>query len=65
MLRLQETKMGLSDAALGEGGGVKLHKLSVKQLKAVSSHAYSLNLASVDRLRSAVWHVASRKRRSS
>ena len=36
MLRLQETKTGLSDAALGEGGGVKLHKLSVKQLKAVS-----------------------------
>ncbi|KAK7677163.1 hypothetical protein QCA50_019872 [Cerrena zonata] len=35
MLRLQETKMGLSDAALGEGGGIKLHKLSVKQLKAL------------------------------
>lgn len=37
MLILQDTKVGLSDAALGEGGGIKLHKLSVKQLKAVSS----------------------------
>jgi hypothetical protein len=35
MLRLQETKMGLADAALGEGGSIKLHKLSVKELKAV------------------------------
>lgn len=36
MLRLQETKTGLAEAALGEGGGVKLHKLSVKELKDVS-----------------------------
>ena len=35
MLRLQETKKGLAQAALGEGGSVKLHKLSVKELKAV------------------------------
>lgn len=35
MLRLQETKRGLADAALGEEGGIKLHKLSVKELKAV------------------------------
>lgn len=35
MLRLQETKTGLAEAALGEGTGVKLHKLSVKELKAV------------------------------
>lgn len=35
MLRLQETKKGLAQAALGEGGQVKLHKLSVKELKAV------------------------------
>ena len=35
MLRLQETKRGLADAALGEGGSIKLHKLSVKELKAV------------------------------
>ncbi|KAF9784773.1 SNF2 family N-terminal domain-containing protein [Thelephora terrestris] len=35
MLRLQETKMGLADAALGEGGSIKLHKLSVKELKAL------------------------------
>ena len=35
MLKLQETKTGLAEAALGEGGGVKLHKLSVKELKAV------------------------------
>ena len=39
MLKLQETKMGLADAALGEGGGVKLHKLSVKELKDVSTQA--------------------------
>lgn len=36
MLQLQETKTGLAEAALGEGQGVKLHKLSVKQLKTVS-----------------------------
>ena len=35
MLRLQETKQGLAEAALGEGGKIKLHKLSVKELKAV------------------------------
>lgn len=35
MLRLQETKKGLAQAALGEGGTIKLHKLSVKELKAV------------------------------
>ena len=35
MLRLQETKKGLAQAALGEGGAIKLHKLSVKELKAV------------------------------
>ncbi|OCH85007.1 hypothetical protein OBBRIDRAFT_345483 [Obba rivulosa] len=33
MLKLQETKVGLAEAALGEGSGVKLHKLSVKELK--------------------------------
>lgn len=27
---------GLSEAALGEGSGAKLHKLSVKQIKSVS-----------------------------
>ncbi|KAF9649722.1 hypothetical protein BDM02DRAFT_3186073 [Thelephora ganbajun] len=35
MLRLQETKKGLAQAALGEGGTIKLHKLSVKELKAL------------------------------
>ncbi|KAI0776649.1 SNF2 family N-terminal domain-containing protein [Trametes elegans] len=33
MLKLQETKTQLADAALGEGTGQKLHKLSVKQIK--------------------------------
>ncbi|KAI8992782.1 SNF2 family N-terminal domain-containing protein [Trametes punicea] len=33
MLRLQETKIHLADAALGEGSGVKLHALSVRQIK--------------------------------
>ena len=35
MLRLQEVKTGLSDAALGEGSGMKLNKLSVKEIKHV------------------------------
>ncbi|KAI0351250.1 hypothetical protein OH77DRAFT_1430072 [Trametes cingulata] len=33
ILRLQETKTQLADAALGEGTGMKLQKLSVKQIK--------------------------------
>ncbi|KIJ64280.1 hypothetical protein HYDPIDRAFT_175635 [Hydnomerulius pinastri MD-312] len=33
MLRLQEVKTNLADAALGEGSGVKLHKMSVKEIK--------------------------------
>ncbi|EKM76597.1 hypothetical protein AGABI1DRAFT_78341 [Agaricus bisporus var. burnettii JB137-S8] len=33
MLKLQEVKMGLSDAALGEGSGIKLSTLSVKDIK--------------------------------
>jgi hypothetical protein len=37
MLKLQEVKMSLSDAALGEGTGVKLNKLSVKDIKYVSN----------------------------
>jgi len=36
MLRLQEVKAGLADAALGEGNGVKLNKMSVKEIQAVS-----------------------------
>ncbi|KAH9919060.1 SNF2 family N-terminal domain-containing protein [Fomitopsis serialis] len=37
MLKLQDTKTGLAEAALGEGSGVKLHKLSVKELRDVRS----------------------------
>ncbi|VDB88476.1 unnamed protein product [Peniophora sp. CBMAI 1063] len=33
MLRLQDVKTGLADAALGEGSGLKLNKLSVKEIK--------------------------------
>ncbi|KAJ3510415.1 hypothetical protein NMY22_g15987 [Coprinellus aureogranulatus] len=33
MLRLQDVKTGLAEAALGEGMGGKLHKLSVKDIK--------------------------------
>ncbi|KAF9040113.1 SNF2 family N-terminal domain-containing protein [Panaeolus papilionaceus] len=33
MLRLQDVKIGLAEAALGEGNGQKLHKLSVKDIK--------------------------------
>jgi len=35
MLALQDVKVGLSEAALGEGTGAKLHKLSVKQIKSL------------------------------
>jgi SNF2 family DNA or RNA helicase len=33
MLRLQEVKTDLADAALGEGTGTKLQKMSVKEIK--------------------------------
>lgn len=33
MLLLQDVKVGLAEAALGEGSGAKLHKLSVKDIK--------------------------------
>ncbi|KAJ7662894.1 SNF2 family N-terminal domain-containing protein [Mycena rosella] len=33
MLQLQDVKVGLSDAALGEGTGGSLHKMSVKDIK--------------------------------
>ncbi|KAJ7058180.1 SNF2 family DNA-dependent ATPase [Mycena amicta] len=33
MLKLQDVKSGLADAALGEGTGVSLHKLSVKEIR--------------------------------
>ncbi|EAU87720.1 hypothetical protein CC1G_08756 [Coprinopsis cinerea okayama7 len=33
MLRLQDVKVGLAEAALGEGSGAKLHRLSVKEIK--------------------------------
>ncbi|KAH9925655.1 SNF2 family N-terminal domain-containing protein [Epithele typhae] len=33
MLTLQDTKLGLAEAALGEGSGTRLQKLSVKQIK--------------------------------
>lgn len=35
MLQLQDVKTGLADAALGEGTGGKLHKMSVKDIKYV------------------------------
>jgi hypothetical protein len=35
MLQLQDVKSGLSDAALGEGTGGSLHKMSVKDIKQV------------------------------
>jgi hypothetical protein len=37
--------LGLADAALGEGTGVKLHKLSVREIKAVRSFFLLLPLA--------------------
>ncbi|KII90213.1 hypothetical protein PLICRDRAFT_53299 [Plicaturopsis crispa FD-325 SS-3] len=33
MLQLQDLKVGLAEAALGEGTGMKLHKMSVKEIK--------------------------------
>ena len=38
MLRLQEVKTDLADAALGEGTGMKLQKMSVKEIKTVCHH---------------------------
>lgn len=35
MLRLQEVKSDLADAALGEGNGIKLHKMSVQEIQAL------------------------------
>ncbi|EGO02949.1 hypothetical protein SERLA73DRAFT_103014 [Serpula lacrymans var. lacrymans S7.3] len=35
MLKLQDVKVGLADAALGEGTGIKLHKMSVREIKAL------------------------------
>ncbi|KAI6030080.1 SNF2 family N-terminal domain-containing protein [Pisolithus marmoratus] len=35
MLRLQEVKSDLADAALGEGNGIKLHKMSVREIQAL------------------------------
>lgn len=44
MLALQDVKVGLAEAALGEGNGLKLSKLSVKQIKDVSLFpSYCLN----------------------
>ncbi|KAF8888452.1 SNF2 family N-terminal domain-containing protein [Gymnopilus junonius] len=37
MLQLQDVKTGLAEAALGEGTGTNLHKLSVKDIKYVRS----------------------------
>ncbi|KAI6022956.1 P-loop containing nucleoside triphosphate hydrolase protein [Pisolithus microcarpus] len=36
MLRLQEVKSDLADAALGEGNGIKLHKMSVQEIQALA-----------------------------
>lgn len=36
MLRLQDVKVGLAEAALGESTGNKLHKLSVRDIRFVS-----------------------------
>ncbi|TRM63219.1 SNF2 family N-terminal domain-containing protein [Schizophyllum amplum] len=33
MLKLQDVKVGLAEAALGEGTGTRLHKMSVKEIK--------------------------------
>ncbi|KAI6103931.1 hypothetical protein EDD16DRAFT_1639751, partial [Pisolithus croceorrhizus] len=37
MLRLQEVKSDLANAALGKGSGVKLHRISVKEIQAVGA----------------------------
>ncbi|KAK6977040.1 SNF2 family DNA-dependent ATPase [Favolaschia claudopus] len=41
MLKLQDVKSGLSDAALGEGTGGSLHKMSVKDIKQLFGMATS------------------------
>jgi hypothetical protein len=42
MLNLQELKNDLSDAALGEASGMKLHKLNVREIKRVCFQRLSL-----------------------
>jgi hypothetical protein len=53
MLKLQDVKVGLAEAALGEGTGTKLHKLSVKDIKYVSQtfFPWTLSLTSCPALR--------------
>ena len=36
MLRLQEVKADLADAALGDGNGARLNKMSVREIQTVS-----------------------------
>lgn len=48
MLRLQDVKVGLAEAALGEGTGAKLHKLSVKDIKYVSLYSDCSNERKAD-----------------
>jgi len=43
MLKLQDLKVGLADAALGEGTGMKLHKMSVKEIKTLFGMAPAQN----------------------
>ena len=65
MLRLQETKKGIAQAALGEGGTIKLHKLSVKELKAVR-HVLNLSylLGSLIIPTAVVWNESERRPQS-
>ena len=48
MLTLQDTKLGLAEAALGEGNGTRLQKLSVKQIKDVRQPCSSLPVIHAD-----------------
>jgi len=49
MLRLQDVKMGLAEAALGEGTGVKLNKLSVREIRALFGMLPSQQNATIPR----------------
>ncbi|TBU55696.1 SNF2 family N-terminal domain-containing protein [Dichomitus squalens] len=50
MLALQETKLNLAGAALGEGGGGKLDKLSIKQIKTVRPSKSNLHTSRLTKL---------------
>lgn len=63
VLVLISDRAGLAEAALGEGTGVKLHKLSVKELKDVSGLGLPVGATLTCCMNSAVRHVQDERSR--